>query len=64
MKCLLGHKLVISKYRPSCLKVTFKGNICSIIKLLTIFCIVFMLLLIVINSKKYINPTIQTSFSE
>ncbi len=48
------HKWVISKYHPSWLiKLVFKGNIFSFIKLLTIFSAVFRLLLMVVNSKIY-----------
>ncbi len=54
MKCVFSHKWVILKYQPFCLnELTIKGFIFSFIKLLTIFCTVFMSLLIFINNKKY-----------
>ncbi len=47
VKCMFWHKLVISKCHPFCLNgLTFKGNIFSLTKLLTIFCAVFMSLLV------------------
>ncbi len=49
MTCVFYHKLVIPKYYISCLReLTFKGNISSFITLLTIFCELFMSLLMVI----------------
>ncbi len=56
--------LVSPKYHPSCLnELTFKGNIFSVIKLLTIVFVVVMLLLIAINSKNT-NQRIQIHLSE
>ncbi len=52
MKCVFWHKLVVPKFHTSCLnELTFKGNISSFTKLLTIFCADFMSLLMVINRK-------------
>ncbi len=54
MKCMFGHKLVIPKYYPSCHSdLTFKGNIFSFIKLLTIFLCIFHVTFKFLNSKIY-----------
>ncbi len=54
MKCVFWYKLVIPKYPPSCLnELTIKGNIFSLITLLTIFCVALMSLLMVTYNKKY-----------
>ncbi len=69
MKCVFSHKLLLPKYYPSCLNelTMIKGNIFSFIKhvkLLTIFSAVFTSFLMVINSNKNINQSIQTFFGE
>ncbi len=49
-KCVFWHKLVIHKYQLSFVSgVTFKGNVFPFIKLLSMFCTIF--ISIVINSK-------------
>ncbi len=57
--------LVIPKYHPSCLnQLTFKGSILSLIKLLIIFCAIFMPLNGHNKLVKHINQSIQMLFGK
>ncbi len=62
MKCLFWNKLVIPKYHQSCLNLlTFNWNIFSLINIMTIFCAVFMSLLMAVKLRKSLKIYITVS---